>query len=545
MSGNFGRPGIRFRNSGGTGNVISGNYVGTDVSGTTRLGNGTGISIEGPGATVGGTAAGAGNLVSGNTDGIAVASTGTVVHGNRVGTDATGALPLGNLNRGIVLFDGEGTLVGGTSAGEGNLVAFNGGGGVVVLGFTGALTGNPIRANSIHANGGLGIDLVGDGPTANDPGDADIGGNNRQNFPHLSSATPVLPSAGTRVQGTLDSSADGMFLLDFYSNLACSSRPRDFLEGRTYLGAVGVTTNGSGHAVFDAVVPVTIAPGEVVAATATDEGGNTSELSPRIVFSILPVSGSAAGGTSVTLSGTDFAPGATVTIGGVPATGVSVPTSTQITATTPALPAGSANNVVVTNTSGLAGTLPKGWVANFLDVGSGNPFLSFVTRLVSNGVTAGCGGGNYCPNSLVTRAQMSVFLLVSKFGQCYVPPPASGTVFDDVPQNGFGAAFIEVLASSGVTAGCGGGNYCPGSPVTRAQMSVFLLRTLEGPTYVPPDCVTPTFGDVPCSSPFARWVEELVDRNITAGCGGGSYCPGTAVTRGQMAVFLSVTFALP
>jgi hypothetical protein len=75
-------------------------------------------------------------------------------------------------------------------------------------------------------------------------------------------------------------------------------------------------------------------------------------------------------------------------------------------------------------------------------------------------------------------------------------------------------------------------------------MAVFLLRTLEGPTYTPPVCVTPTFTDVPCSSPFARWIEELVLRGITAGCGGGLYCPLLAVSRGQMAVFLTVTFAL-
>jgi hypothetical protein len=76
-------------------------------------------------------------------------------------------------------------------------------------------------------------------------------------------------------------------------------------------------------------------------------------------------------------------------------------------------------------------------------------------------------------------------------------------------------------------------------------MAVFLLRTAGGPTYVPPACVTPTFSDVPCSSPFARWIEELARRGITAGCGSGLYCPSTPVTRGQMAVFLTTTFGLP
>jgi hypothetical protein len=76
-------------------------------------------------------------------------------------------------------------------------------------------------------------------------------------------------------------------------------------------------------------------------------------------------------------------------------------------------------------------------------------------------------------------------------------------------------------------------------------MSVFLLRTLDGLTYVPPACVTPTFTDVPCANGYARWIEELVRRGITAGCGGGIYCPNTAATRGQMAVFIATTFSLP
>jgi len=103
---------------------------------------------------------------------------------------------------------------------------------------------------------------------------------------------------------------------------------------------------------------------------------------------------------------------------------------------------------------------------------------------------------------------------------------------------------FENLAALAVTGGCGGGNYCPTSPATRGQMSVFLLKTEGGPTYNPPPCVTPTFLDVPCSSGFAPWIEELVRRGITAGCGGGDYCPASAVTRGQMAVFLTTTFSL-
>ena len=113
-----------------------------------------------------------------------------------------------------------------------------------------------------------------------------------------------------------------------------------------------------------------------------------------------------------------------------------------------------------------------------------------------------------------------------------------------MPAGSFAAAWIEKLAADGVTAGCGGGLFCPGSPITREQMAVFLLRTEEGAGYTPPPA-TGVFDDVPVSSPYARWIEELADRGITAGCGGGNYCPTASTTRGQMAVFLVQTFTLP
>ncbi len=75
-------------------------------------------------------------------------------------------------------------------------------------------------------------------------------------------------------------------------------------------------------------------------------------------------------------------------------------------------------------------------------------------------------------------------------------------------------------------------------------MAVFLLKTLEGPGYAPPTCTVATFADVPCTSNFAPWIYELVARNITAGCGGGNYCPSTSANRGQMATFLVKTFGL-
>ena len=105
-------------------------------------------------------------------------------------------------------------------------------------------------------------------------------------------------------------------------------------------------------------------------------------------------------------------------------------------------------------------------------------------------------------------------------------------------------AQLDELVAQGITGGCGGGLYCPTNAVNRQQMAVFLLKTLEGSGYAPPLCTTAVFGDVPCSHPFAPWIYELVARNITAGCGGGNYCPLTNANRGQMATFLVKTFGL-
>jgi serine protease AprX len=183
---------------------------------------------------------------------------------------------------------------------------------------------------------------------------------------------------------------------------------------------------------------------------------------------------------------------------------------------------------------------------DFLDVPPSNTFHDFVNAVARNGVTAGCGLGNYCPTDAVNRAQMAVFLLKSKLGASHVPPPATGTAFLDVPQGSFAADWIEELASLGVTGGCGSGNYCPGAPVTRAQMAVFLLKTHLGSAYVPPSCIG-LFADVACPSGFAvDWVEDLYGRAVTGGCSASPllYCPDNANTRGQMAVFLTKTFSL-
>ncbi len=135
--------------------------------------------------------------------------------------------------------------------------------------------------------------------------------------------------------------------------------------------------------------------------------------------------------------------------------------------------------MTLTNTDGTSGTLPNGWVADFLDVPANTLFHPFVTTLVRNAITAGVGGGNYGLTQETLRQQMAVFLLKSKYGICYMPPPCTVPAFPDVPCTNIFAAWINELVAQGITTGCGSGNFCPANPVTRQQMAVFLLKTLE------------------------------------------------------------------
>ena len=142
----------------------------------------------------------------------------------------------------------------------------------------------------------------------------------------------------------------------------------------------------------------------------------------------------------------------------------------------------------------------------------------------------------FCPNSLVRRDQMAVFLLKMMNGSAFTPPACAGD-FPDVPCPSLFADWIEALADAGITAGCGGGNFCPLAAIRRDQMAVFLLKAAHGSAFTPPAC-SGDFPDVPCPSLFADWIEALADEGVTAGCGAGLFCPAAAVTRAQMAVFL-------
>ena len=288
----------------GDSNTAIGNYVGTDVNGTVDLGNTAGFEINGSSNTVGGPAPGQGNLVSGNDSNLAISGgVGSIVSGNSLGPDANGSATLtsgsgvtiqaaasGNTigprntisdNTTGVLIDGAGTsnnvikgnyigtnagggaipnsngvtiqssaqsnTVGGTGAGDGNVIAYNSpGDGVQVNGA--ATTGNAVRRNSIHANGGLEINNV-------------AGGN-------LELPPPILlASDGTSATGI----ACPNCAVDIFSDAA--------VDARVYEGSTTAAADGAFN--FSKAVPLV---GPQLTATNTDAAANTSELSAALLI---------------------------------------------------------------------------------------------------------------------------------------------------------------------------------------------------------------------------------------------------------------------
>ncbi len=276
-----GNPSSGVGTNGSTNTVIQGNFIGTTATGTAALGNDNGIFLSNSaGDVIGGTVAGAGNVISGNTFGVDVEALGTIIQGNRIGTTADGGSPLGNVSQGITV-NVSGVQIGGTVAGSGNIIAFNGLSGVELLSGTGnAILGNTIFGNSAGNpvfGTGLGIDLNGSGAViANDPCDADTGNNNLQNFPVLTAATST--AGNVNITGTLNSTANTTFRLEFFANDAID--PSGYGEGQRFVGFTNVTTDATCNAAFDVNFPVSGAAH--ITATATDPNGNTSEFSAAI-----------------------------------------------------------------------------------------------------------------------------------------------------------------------------------------------------------------------------------------------------------------------
>ena len=282
VSGNDGW-GVVLSGLGASSNVVRGNFIGLNAAGTAAIANGShGVLLfnQANNNTIGGTTPAQRNIISGNVAaGVALGSDGAIagnqVIGNYIGTDVNGINPIPNAVAGVLIDNAQGNFIGGTLAGEGNLIAFNNGPGVAVL-FTSTAEPNPINnrivGNSMRANGGLGIDLGTTGVTANDALDADAGPNQLQNFPVLTSATT------SAIGGGLHSSANTAFVIHFFLADADVSGHG---EGRVPLGSTNVTTNGSGDATFLFGIP--LSAGQTVTAVAVDPSGNTSEFASNLL----------------------------------------------------------------------------------------------------------------------------------------------------------------------------------------------------------------------------------------------------------------------
>lgn len=271
-----------------TGNIVKGNYIGTDVTGTVSVphGNlGMWITTDAANNTVGGPNAADRNVIAGNSStglGFTERSNHNTVQGNYIGYKPNGTTPLPN-GYGVA-FEGEShdNLVGGTNPGEGNLILSDSAQAI----YSGLAAGNnnSILGNSVRSIGNIGIDLGFDGMTPNDSNDPDNGPNNRQNFPAITTADSS--GGNTHIVGSLNSEVNKQYRVEFFSSGSCDSSGNG--DGETYLGTTNVTTVGN-DAAIDVNLPVSVASGNFITATATDPTGNTSEFSPcKVIGAAVP-----------------------------------------------------------------------------------------------------------------------------------------------------------------------------------------------------------------------------------------------------------------
>ncbi len=263
---------------GANGNVVQGNYIGTDIHGEAGITNMVaGVALYGAASNniIGGSSPGAGNLVSGNYNyGVYLSDPGTAgnwILGNNIGTDATGTNALPN-NIGVAVYSGATNNVIGLKpdgSGLGNTIAFSTLD-AVQIGESGTV-GIAVRGNSIFSNAG-GIALFNHG-------------NNLQNYPVITNAFGL--GGATIVLGTLSSQPSQTYLVDVYRNLAAD--PSGYGQGRFYLGKVSVNTDGSGNGAFALTNAAGNYAGQYLSATATDPIGDTSQFGADVLATNAPL----------------------------------------------------------------------------------------------------------------------------------------------------------------------------------------------------------------------------------------------------------------
>ena len=328
---------------------VMSNYIGTNASGNAAIPNSIGI-WQGGGAHIGSNinVAASRNVISGNSShGIftnVANSQHNMIRGNFIGTDSSGLADLGNGGAGIFFDIGHDNVVGASSdlfPGSENVIAYNLIG--VRIGGVSTSFSHLVSGNSIHSNDGLGIDLGGDGVTANDNLDADSGPNTLQNFPVLLSAT----AGSTHVQGTFNSTANVPFRIEFFANDSCDAS--GYGEGQTYLGYDEVTTNGSGDADIDVILAASVAVGKFI--TSTAYRFDSSEFSNCVVVTAAATSTPSPAPTATA------SPSATAT-GPTPSGQTQTPTITPTPTSSGPTPSGQTPTPTATSTPTPATTTP-------------------------------------------------------------------------------------------------------------------------------------------------------------------------------------------
>jgi hypothetical protein len=190
----------------------------------------------------------------------------------------------------------------------------------------------------------------------------------------------------------------------------------------------------------------------------------------------------------------------------------------------------------------------KAYTCNtFEDVQTSHPFWRYIEAFYKAGITTGCSQSPklYCPDALVTRAEMAVFIERARGN--FNPPLNPTGIFSDVPLDHPFRKFIEQFYQDGITTGCGANPliYCPNNNVTRKEMTTFIERAIGH--FNPPLNPTGIFSDVPLEDALRKFIEQFYNDGITTGCGQNPlrYCPENNVTRAEMAVFIVRAFHIP
>ena len=195
------------------------------------------------------------------------------------------------------------------------------------------------------------------------------------------------------------------------------------------------------------------------------------------------------------------------------------------------------------STGTISYTIKATWSGGeFTDVSTTHWAYNYIMAIYNNHITTGCSQNplNYCPDSLVSRDQVAAFIVRAKEGEPAGNYCSTGSPFSDVDANHWACKYIKRLYELGITTGCGQNplRYCPGTYVTRGQMAAFIIRAKFGENFGYTS--TPYFSDVPPTHTFFKYVQKLKDVGITTVT--GTYSVDNIVPRDQMAAFLARAF---